>query len=859
MSWHLIGLFGRVLSLRHWREAWGSYLLLIAIVAVGVGSFNGIRQASRAATANFGLFNEAVSGRSDFIIEGIGGGFSETLLEQIGPAASHPDWHLLAVVEGTVTEVDASAVPVRQLRLVGLDLAVLGNLGTFAEGGLRFADDGGGEGWEERIGVGAGVWIGAGVARARGLETGDILDLVCAGRVLPIPLRGILEGGADALPEDLLLADLPVVQGLLGREGRIDRLEVLVVDRTVRSDPVGLSRVETRLRAALPDGLVLRPAEERLEARAEMTAAFRLNLMVLSLIAMLVGAYLILQALDTAVVRRRSEIGVLKSLGVSDRVIFAGWMLEALAVGILGSGLGILVGWVLAQGAVHLVAGTVDALYFATSVTEAGLTAGDVLTGTILGVGFSVVAGLLPARDAVLTPPAQVLARGDWAPGLPFLRNRWFGWGLVVSGVITLWIPTVVTDGGGRIALGGFLSAGFWILGGALLAGGLLGPVAGGIGRRVSGPVGRIAWSRLAEGGSRHRLAVAGLVVAVGMVTGMLQLVGSFRTTIHDWFDVRFGADLFLSERGGGSTMGAVGIAPGVVAAIEADPSVEAADTWYQERVGVSGGTAVLAGADPAVWSGRVEQIWLRKPGTLRRAGEGEPAFVSEALARRHGLLDGGWLDLKTPAGMRRIEVSGVYAEYGNEFGTAVVATATWKAWMESAHARTMSLFLKPGADVNAVRDRLRLEYPGMDVRNQKELRARALEIFEETFRVTTALNVIGLTVAMVGLLLGLGSIFRESRLTWWTLRLLGFSDRERFRAAALEGAGVALVGWIGGTLLGIALGWLLVHVINVESFGWTLVWVIPVETLGLFGVLMVVSGAISGIAARWMGTEGYR
>lgn len=851
----LILLLGRLLTVRHWREAWGSYALLIGIVAIGVGSFNGIRQASRAATANFGLFNEAVSGRSDFIVEGLAGDFSETVLLDLGPGAHHPDWHWLPVVEGTVTEVDAVAQPVRRLRLVGLDLASLGNLGAFIEGGFRFEEVGDGS-WEDRIGSAPGVWIGAGPAEARGLQSGDRLRLVCAGRVREVPILGILEGGGDAYPDDLLLADLPVVQSLLERPGRLDRVEILVADRESRADARYLAGIEDRVQRLLPSGLRLLAAEERLESRSEMTAAFRLNLMVLSLIAMVVGAYLVLQALDAAVVRRRSEIGILKSLGIPNRVIFAGWLMEAGVVGLLGSCLGVLVGWGMAQGAVRLVAGTVDSLYFATSAAEASVTAGDWGTGLLLGMGFSLLAGWLPARDAVATPPAQVLSRGDWAPGLPVLRNPWIGWALVLSGVLTLGLGPIESEGGARIAIGGFLTAGFWIFGGAFLGGGFLVPIAGWVGKLHRSPVGRIAWSRLAEGGSRHRLAVAGLVVAVGMVTGMLQLVGSFRTTIHEWFDVRFGADLFLSERGGGSSLGSAGISPAVVEAIASDAAVEVSDTWYQERVRGPEGWTVLAGADFEVWAGRVSQIWLREPGTLEVTGASQRAYVSEAFARRFEVMKGGQVDLETAVGVKTIEVAGVYAEYGNEFGTAVVPTRVWMDWMGREHARTMSLFLRPGEVTNAVRDRLRLEYPGMEVRNQSELRTRALEIFDETFRVTSALNVIGLAVALVGLLLGLASIFRESRLTWWTLRLLGLRDGERSRAAGWEGAGIALVGWIAGTLLGLALGWLLVNVINVQSFGWTLVRVVPVAELLVFGFVLVVAGGLSGIAARWIGKD---
>ncbi|MGF1531480.1 MAG: FtsX-like permease family protein [Puniceicoccaceae bacterium] len=838
-------------SVRHWRRSLKSYLVLVGIIAVGVGAFNGIRQASRAATSNFGLFNEAISGRSDFIIEGRGGAFDGQVLKRMGRQIRTPDLHLLPVVEGTGVWMGEEGRPEQRLRLVGLDLVSIGNVPAFLEAGYRLGEEG--SHWTDWVGREGCIWITDTLQGRFGLEKGDSLEIVLAGKLERLEVVGILgEGGRSGLPDDLLIGDLPVVQSLLGRGAAIDRVEVLVVDPETRADPGELEKVEGFLRERVPGELVILPVAERMASRAAMTEAFRLNLLILSLIAMLVGAYLVLQALDTAVVRRRSEIGILKSLGTPNRVIFSLWLIEASLLGLVGSLAGILVGWGLAQGAVHLVAGTVNTLYFTTSVESARLIGLDVALGLVLGIGFSVVAGILPARDAVSTPAAQVLARGDWSPGFSLLARPWPGLMMILLGVVCLLIPPPRLDSGGRLALGGFLTAGAWIFGLAWLTGGLLHPLGKMLKRVRGGPMYRIACSRLGEGGSRHRLAVAGIVVAVGMVTGMFQLVGSFRITINEWFDVRFQADLFLSERSAGGGVGAVGIVPEVVNAVEGDRAVKASDTWYETRVEGEIGPTSLAGANFELWEGEIKQIWIRPPEGIPMYQEVDTlAYVSEAFARRNGVLEGGVVQLETPSGLKRIGVKGVYAEYGNEFGTAVIEASVWRNWMGRGHAKTMSLFLEDGQDVNEVRDRLRVEFEGLEIRNEEELRVRALEIFEETFRVTTALNVIGLTVAFLGLFLGLSSIFRESKETWETLRKLGTSEGGMLALAAWEGAGIGLVGWMGGTVLGLLLGWLLVAVINVQSFGWTLMQYVPIGGILGFGVILVLIGGLSGVVAR--------
>jgi len=163
-------------------------------------------------------------------------------------------------------------------------------------------------------------------------------------------------------------------------------------------------------------------------------------------------------------------------------------------------------------------------------------------------------------------------------------------------------------------------------------------------------------------------------------------------------------------------------------------------------------------------------------------------------------------------------------------------------------------LYLHDSSEINAIRDRLRLTYPGLDIRNEGELREVAVGIFDQTFQATHALSVIGLVVAFAGLLLGLLAIFDESARTWMTLRHLGFSTRSFLMAAGLEGAGIGLAAWVSGSLTGLAMGWLLIYVINVQSFGWTLLWRLPIwETLAL-GLALVLVGYLSGVlsASFW-------
>ena len=832
-------------TLRHWLAAKWSYLLILLIVAVGVGSFNGIRQASRAATANFGLFNEAVSGRSDFLIQAPVGPIDSAQLFELGRSSHCVDLHFFPVIEGPLKQLADGAVQ-RQLRLVGLDLLSISNLPYSIEQEFSIGDKDGN--WYDLLGSEPRILVSKTFLETTGFKVGDKLQASVAGRILTLRIADVLSGQGAEVPEDLVIADLPTAQAILARPGEVDRVEVILNDREQAKDPKALKEMENRMREELPDGFVLKPATERVAERAGMTRAFRLNLMILSLISMMVSAYLILQALDAAVVRRRGEIATLRSLGVSGRSIRITLLLEAALIGLIGSVLGIGLGMLLAAGAVHVLVDTVNALYFATSVESIQLRASDLWMGFGMGVVLSLLAGWLPARDAMLTPPAQILARGDWSPGFRWLQSRWPGVSLILLGLFALKLPAPVLESGSRVPVGGFVAAGCWIFGAALLSGEWMVRFNRWLLRFDQGPVSHLAVSRVAEGSSRHRLAVAGLVVAIAMVTGVLQLVGSFQDTIERWFDVRFQADLYLSEQGSTGADSLNGIDPSVVSSLMERKIVDYADTQYVTYVNAPRGRTMLAGVDLELWQNWIDQIWQTSPGKLEPVEGAEPAFVSEAFARRFDVLQGGVVTLETPAGIKEITPIGIYSDYGNEFGTATIDQSTWRQWVGTDRPLNTSLFLKPGVDVNAVRDALRLEFPGLDIRNARELREVVLTIFHQTFRVTFALNIIGTAVAIAGLALGMLAIFAESTSTWNTLSHLGFRSRSFALMAGLESASIALSSWMSGTVVGLALGWLLIYVINVQSFGWTLLWNLPFLEILLFGLGLVTCGYLCGL-----------
>ncbi len=466
-----IPLFWSRFTLRHARQEWVQTALLLLILGLGVGTFLSIRMANRAAVQGFQLFTDSLTGTSDWIIEDPVADIPVSELPLIRDALGNLPAQLFPVIERSLNRVpQTSSVSGPQepsVRLLGLDLVQIRSVtGTGDDGSDPTA-------FWDLIDNPEHLLVSEAVAVRWGVAEGDSIELVLQGRVLPFTIEGILPEFRDEapLPENLAVMDASALLQRLPETG-IDRVEVIVPDGPLREAIV--REAGERLKAAFgTQWRISAPSSKQVDGAA-MTAAFRLNLTVLSLIALLVGLYLIAQTLDATVSRRRKEIATLRSLGIGQRDIYRLWLSEALLYGIAAGAVGLLVGTAMATLTVEAVTTTVRALYSDTVKTAAGVTAGDVILSFTLGIGGSLIAAWLPARDAAETPPAQFLRMGKRIPPFPVFNHPWIGFAALVLGGLLLFLPAWQPEPGVSIPAAGYATAFFWLTGGTLVAAGSL-------------------------------------------------------------------------------------------------------------------------------------------------------------------------------------------------------------------------------------------------------------------------------------------------------------------------------------------------------------------------------------------------
>ena len=356
------GLFRRLAWRSLVREPGRTFLAVLA-VALGVSVFLAIRLANRAAVASFDAFTRGVGTGADLVVRAEIGPLDERELPRL--EALRRDAWIRPVLEGSFSR----AGDLEPFQVLGTDLVALGAANP---------DPGSTWGGLERIlqdpdGVLAAPALGlAPGAHLAGWVDGREVDLHVAGLVPDLP-------GRPPAQRNLLVMDLPAAQRLFRRPGQLDRLDLGWLPGRDGA------RVQAQVRAALPRGWSTVDPELRAQSGRTMSAAFRLNLTVLSLVALAVGAYLLFQAFDAAVERRRETWALLQALGCPGGRVLALVLEEAALVGALGSLLGLLLGWAMAQGAVLGVARTMSALYGAASARAAAFQGREALLAFLGG------------------------------------------------------------------------------------------------------------------------------------------------------------------------------------------------------------------------------------------------------------------------------------------------------------------------------------------------------------------------------------------------------------------------------------------------------------------------------------------
>ncbi|CAB5657236.1 outer membrane-specific lipoprotein transporter subunit LolE [Delftia tsuruhatensis] len=829
-----------------WQELrqhpWRTATALVAIM-LGVALGFAVHVINQSALDEFSRAVRTVNGQPDLELRAMQGALPEALYGQV---AQQPQVGLAAPwIEATAlaTGTGQATAPI-QLRVLGGDALRLASVAPalmprLFEGGGRldlFAPD--------------AVFLNAAALEALGLTPGQArqapLPWQLAGRMQTLRIAGTVAASGPPLA----VMDIGALQDSLGRWGQVDRIDVLLAEGATRESLLaGLRR--------LPDwpaqALASRPGDDQ-QRIAEMSRAYRVNLTVLALVALFTGAFLVFSVLALSVAQRAPQFALLAVLGLTPRQRLGLVLIESLLLGIAGSAAGIALGAGLAWLALHLLGGDLGGGYFAGVQPALQWSAGAALTFGLLGVAATVAGGWWPARQAMELPPAATLkgqgAGGERAArGLPALL-------LIAASVALAFLPPV-----GGIPLAAYAAVALLLLGGMAALPWLLGQWLRLVPRSLLGrPLALLPVERARRMRRSTTVAVGGVVASLSLAVALTVMVASFRDSMVAWLDAVLPAPLYLRMAGGAGRADAAQLPTDLAARIAALPGVQRAQPMRSTSLWLNPERPAVSLLLRPLHGPQGQQLpWVQGPVPVP---PGDTAvYVSEAVAQLYGVRTGqAWplLAQALQADSDRIVVAGIWRDYVRQYGAIAMDWEDYGALATEGPTTPgpteIAIWpLHDGPDaVQQLRPRIEalMAVPGaaraLEFASSGALRERSLRIFDRSFAVTYWLQAVAIAIGLFGIAASFSAQVLARRKEFGLLAHLGLRRRDILAVVAGEGMAWTLAGAIAGTLLGLGVAVILVHVVNPQSFHWTMELSLPWPRLAALAASVVAAGTLT-------------
>jgi putative ABC transport system permease protein len=825
-------------------------ILTILGIAVGVAVVVAIELSNQSALRAFQESVDAVAGRANYQIIGEGADLDERLLFRLQPF--WPSGVRFAPVIDAEGVVQPSQLPVR---ILGVDL-----LSDLHFRDYRYAQvltsKNDAQTYLELFRPDS-VILPATFATEQHVKLGEPFTIEANGQRRSMVVRGILkpQGPATAFNGAIAIMDISSAQNAFALSGRITRVDLIV--------PAAMEGpLLPQLRRILPAATRIERPSRRNERVEKMLRAFRVNLFALAGVALLVGMFLVYNTVLISILRRRKDVGVLRQLGVTPREIFLAFLGEGFLFGIAGSALGLVLGSALAFGILELIGRTINSLYVTSRPEAISLSGGVIAAGVAVGTVLSLLSAIQPALEAAALP-AHTLIREGLQQRIRTLASRAFLMAAASCFVLAALVSRLPPWRG--LAIAGYVAvllvvAGFSLLAPAIVR--LTSSLAAPALRRLFGIVGVLAAASLPASLRRMSVASAALSLAIGMMVAVALMVGSFRETVNVWVDQTVSSDLWLRPARGLTNAPSAVFPPAILDDLRRFSFISAVDPargreviYRDSIITVGSGDFTVAVKHSTLPMIRPRSAARALTDAMQRAG----VMVSESFALKFHQDVGDVVSLPTARGLQRFPITGIYRDYSSDRGTVVMDRPTYIRAFDDSSINTIVIYLVPGANVDVARGELErslaAKYHAFATTNGA-IRGEVMKIFDQTFLITYALLGVAIAIAVLGIVNTLSALILERRRELALLRVTGMTTGEVRTMIVLESTLLGLASTVVGVIMGYVLSWILIYVINKQSFGWTIEFHTPYMLILASLAITFLASATAGVIPSRLATR---
>lgn len=811
-------------------QAWVRWCVALAMVAIGVMLAVAIHTVNHSALASFGQALDVVNGQASAQLVAPLGDIDDSQIEA---------WDSRRAALGIHTISPVLVVRTDRLTVLGLDFFKAAYVSASL---MPSAADGAADLFNAKA-----LFLSAAALQALNVRVGDNIVLQHGLEPVSLVVAGEVPGAASQV---IGVMDIGSAQWAFNRLGVVSRLDLRLEDGQT---PQGL-RTALQVQS---ETLQVVATQDRDRRMSLLSRAYRVNLSVLAMVALLTGGFLVSTAVNLSIVRQRSELALLGVLGASEAWLRRFVWAQGGLIGALGGILGVGMGLVLAAVLMRWFGGDLGGNYFANSqppmVIDWLAMAVLALAATLMGLGSA----WFPLLQINWRQPMAVLRAGQ-AETLVFtppslIRSLW---ALSLSLGLLL-LPTL-----DELPWAAYGSIAALLCAGLMAIPWVLGQIWGGLSRalllaRVPAVLRLTVW-RLAQAPSAATPLISGTVAAFSLTVAMMVMVSSFRTSVSDWLGMVLPADLYTSSQAMADQPGLDAKVQSLIAAV---PQVLKVETSRQRSLRLAyDRPEVMLIAKPLNLQNPIQSVALVGLAKLPPE-EGQSrvvVFGSEAMADVYGWRAGEEALLPlTAQGQQSVWVGGLFRDYGRQHGTVVISATDYERLTGDRSRSSVSVWLANGADPTKVMAQIQSlgpELAQLKWISASDIRQLSLKIFDRSFAMTYALEAAALFVALFSVAAGVTGQLILRRREFGVLAHLGMSASDRWRLVSLEVGLLLLVAVVWATFLGVLMSQILIHKVNPESFHWTMSTHFAMGQWALISGLLLTIGVLT---ARWAARQG--
>jgi len=813
----------RLIIFRNLRREWFLTALSVIGIALGIGLFIGVKVASDKAVSSFESDIRGMNTAMNFeIVDTSGIDFPEGVYRAVADRVDNclpvlrAGAHLQALNETITIE------GIYTTRLMSLMRPASGepyDLERF----LREPD---------------GVVITKQLAEVLSLKKGEKVTALVYDREYSLNIVDVID--EPSLPGKIVMMDIGNFQDYFQKTGYLSRIDLEADTETAQA-----------VMEALPPHLALVSKEQSLQDRKALLKSFRYNLQFISLIAILVGLFLLYNTVFLSVIKRRTEIGILRGLGVHRTTVVMLFLSHGLLLGALGSVAGVVFGQAAASFSALAIERTISTIYSPIAISGALITAKDILLAFGLGIAVSLGASALPAYEASKVRPSETSREGSfegrYLKYVSLLAAA--GFASITFGVIISWYDynampfdfPFLAYAGILCMIAGFALASPFFLSNVLR---LIRLPA----EKTFGVTGQIAINDMQGNVYRFSVALMSVAVSCALIIALLTLIFSFRGSLRSWIRQNINADVYVKPSSCSSNFCFFPLSPELVELVSGFEAVDAVDRFRTLHIDFFGKKVVAGFGDMQLqkrYRGGHQEL------APEEAGQDKSVGISSYLGFRHNLKIGDTVDIRTPRGTEQFVVRDVFSSYSTTAGFIYLDRQWLKQFWGREDATQVALYLREGSDIDRFIGRLKEAVRGryaVDIMNNDELRKRVLAIFDKTFAITYAIEAISIAVSLIGVVNTLLTFVLERKREISVIRYLGGSWQQITRVLVLSAGVVGLGGIFLGSFMGLAMSVIFITVINKISFGWEIQFRVPYLYLSGVTAVLFLTTLLSGL-----------